>query len=154
MQIFKKMLTFLKINTSKGWLSPWGGTLKQLLSYICTFYDFVISMQCLNRFFCTSKLAKVAFLPLPPVTQHQGWEFALSLICSSLYCSKLLKLKSDLDRFAQVALLKKATMSNSLRLLMDKEQIAHFFSKSLNCSQKTSDSLKINDERIPNPAQH
>ena len=31
---------------------------------------------------------------------RQGWEFALSLICSSLFCSKLLILKSNRERCA------------------------------------------------------
>ena len=38
--------------------------------------------------------------------REQGWELALSLICSLLFRSKSLILKSDRERFALVALLK------------------------------------------------
>ena len=41
---------------------------------------------------------------------------------SSLYCSKLLKLKSEHERFAQVTINKKTTMSQSLRSLITKER--------------------------------
>ena len=34
--------------------------------------------------------------------QKQGWEFALSLIGSSLFRSKLLILKSDFEQFAKI----------------------------------------------------
>ena len=41
---------------------------------------------------------------------------------SSLFCSKLLKLKSEHERFAQVTINKKTTMSQSLRSLITKER--------------------------------
>ena len=65
----------------------------------------------------------------PPTTLiRQGWEFALSLIRSSLFRSKSLILKSDHEQFAHVALYKRVTVSGSLTSLFTKEQgerIAH-----------------------------
>ena len=46
-----------------------------------------------------------------------------SLIRSSLFCSKLLILKSDCEQFAQIAHEKRATVSESLRLLTKNEQL-------------------------------
>ena len=80
----------------------------------------------------------------------QGWEFAHSLIAHSLICSfahrsfaHLLKSLWSNERLAQIAQDKWATVSKSLRDLMTKERIARFFSESLFCSQKTSDSNKL-----------
>ena len=52
----------------------------------------------------------------------QGWEFALSLICSSIFRSKLLILKSNCEQFTHVAHYKRATVSDLLRLLITKER--------------------------------
>ena len=46
-----------------------------------------------------------------------------SLIRSSLFCSKLLILKSDCEQFAQIAHEKRATVSKLLRLLTKNEQL-------------------------------
>ena len=67
----------------------------------------------------------------------QSWEFALSLIRSSLFCSKSLSLKSDCERFAQVAHDKKAAISGSLSLLLAKEQPYAI------CSGQKSDMSKL-----------
>ena len=48
--------------------------------------------------------------------------FAHLLICSSLFCSKSLRLKSDCERFAQVAYDKRVTLSQSLASGITKEQ--------------------------------
>ena len=55
------------------------------------------------------------------VTLWKGWKFALSIICSLLFCSKLLILKSNHVRFTLVALEKVATMSKLLSSLFIKE---------------------------------
>ena len=58
----------------------------------------------------------------PTKVKRQGWEFVLSLICSSLFCSKLLILKSCREWFALDAVSKRTTMRESLLLLFTKEQ--------------------------------
>ena len=56
-------------------------------------------------------------------TSDQGWEFALLLFRSSLFCSKALSLKSDCERFALGSLLKRATVSESLSSLLEKSEL-------------------------------
>ena len=61
---------------------------------------------------------------------RQGWEFALLLIRSFLFCSKSFILKDDLERFAHVALYKIATESDSLaknEWIARKIRIFHMF---------------------------
>ena len=57
-----------------------------------------------------------------------GWEFALSLLHSLLFLSKSLIIRSDNERFAHVALYKRATVSDSLMSLFTKEQCEWFTS--------------------------
>ena len=52
----------------------------------------------------------------------QGWELALSLIRSSLICSKSLILKSDHEQFAHVPPYKRAAVSDSLLILLAKNE--------------------------------
>ena len=56
--------------------------------------------------------------------REQGWELALSLICSLLFRPKSLILKSDRERFALVALLKEQLWANRSLKKSDHEQIA------------------------------
>ena len=77
---------------------------------------------------------------------------ANSSLRSSLICSFF---KEQLERLAHVALYKRATMSDSLRLLMTKERPKRFalFHKqiplSLICSQKPSRSIKKPMSKFP-----
>ena len=79
---------------------------------------------------------------------------ANSSLRSSLICSFF---KEQLERLAHVALYKRATMSDSLRLLMTKERPKRFalFQKRipllLICSQKTEQIDQKTNEQIPNP---
>ena len=66
-----------------------------------------------------------------------GWEFALSLIRSSIFCSKSLILKRDRKQFAHIALYKRATVNDLLTSLFTKER---FWAK----EQRAN-------EQIPNP---
>ena len=56
----------------------------------------------------------------------QGWEFALLFICSLLFCSKSLRLKSNCQQFAQVAHYKRATLSKLLSSLVKKSNREQF----------------------------
>ena len=71
---------------------------------------------------------------LTMVQYKQGWEFALWLLCSSLFPSKSLILKSDYERRALVSLL--------LFTKERRERFALYTRKLLFCSQTTSDLLK------------
>ena len=89
-------------------------------------------------FFLCMMLSRLAFVPAVfslinlflllqfLQTNQQDWEFALLLICSSLFCSKLLKLKSDREQFAQVAHNKRTTVSRPLMLLLTKNDHERF----------------------------
>ena len=77
----------------------------------------------------------------------QGWEFALSLIHSSLFALSLTIAHFKERPWALIALYKRATMSDSLPSLFslqksDRSDLLFFKSTSLFRSQKTSDSLK------------
>ena len=57
-------------------------------------------------------------------TKLQGWDFALSLICYSLFCSKSLILNSDRERFALSLICYSLFCSKSLILNSDRERFA------------------------------
>ena len=66
------------------------------------------------------------------------WEFALSLFGSSLFCSKLLILLSDCERFALIALKKEQIALN----LLKKGKVSDLLIIRAYRSKKTRDSLK------------
>ena len=72
----------------------------------------------------------------------QGWEFALLFICSLLFCSKSLRLKSNCEQFAQVAHYKRATVSELLSSLCKKDRHEWFPRDSSESLSKTSDLLE------------
>ena len=55
-------------------------------------------------------------------SKNQNWEFAHSLIAHSLICTDRSRQMSDCEQIAQVANIKRATVSKSLRSLMTNEQ--------------------------------
>ena len=57
-------------------------------------------------------------------TKLQGWDFALSLICYSLFCSKSLILNSDRERFALSLICYSLFCSKSLISNSDHERFA------------------------------
>ena len=79
------------------------------------------------------------------IQQNRVRNLGVRSFAHSLFRSKSLKSKSVCERFAPVALYKRATLSNSLRLLMTKErreQFALFHKRITLLLTKTSESLK------------
>ena len=75
----------------------------------------------------------------------QGWEFAHSLLHSSLFGSKLLILKSNPEQFDHVALYKRVTVSGLLFKKDQRECFAHDLSELLAKNKQFAQNIHIFD---------
>ena len=80
--------------------------------YICIWTHFKLNQ--INTQFYSTNIPVIPFVK----SSSQGWELTLSLISSSLFCSKSLILKNDPERFTHNALYKRVTVSELLMMLV------------------------------------